>query len=173
MSAIELHGSWTVQDFIRFQYAHMFRRTWIFLFVAAACLVGPVSFLFPDTRSIALNALPFSGICLAWLALLVPWSAWRSWKARPSLRESATIWFDADGMRNKTADSSAQVAWRLILSVRETKSLFLMYYAPNMAYLVPKRFFANAEDIAAFRALVADSVVPHTITPPGLVARWC
>ncbi len=175
--AIELHGAWTVRDCIGFHYFHTFRRAWPLLTVAAACgAVAPAMLVFGSNRPRAARLIPFSGMCLVWLLgiLLAPlWKAARQWKAQLYLRKCSTVWFDSGGMGFKGADNSCAAGWKTIGSVWETRRLFVFYYAPSLAYLVPKRFFQGADEMAAFRALVASAISPKAVAPPGLVGRWC
>jgi hypothetical protein len=176
-SATELSGAWTIWDCIGFHYFHTFRRAWPLLpAAAAASAVYPVLLLAGGSRQLAGNLFPFSGMALTWLLciLLAPhWKAARQWKAQLYLRKPATVWFDASGMGIKGEDSSCSATWKTILSVWETRRLFVFYYTPSLAYLVPKRFFQGADRIAAFRALVASAISPRVIGPPGLMGRWC
>jgi YcxB-like protein len=176
-SAMELQGTCAAGDFIKFQYFHNFRRAWPLLAAAAAfCLLGPGLLLFGGDGPLAANVLPLSGMCLVWLLIMLVaprWAARRQWKTQWALREPVTLCFDAGGVRAIWSDSSSSAAWKSVRAVRETRSLFLLYYAPGMAHIVPKRFFRDAAEMAAFRALVASAIAPGKIAPPGLVGRWC
>jgi hypothetical protein len=176
-SAIELHGAWTIRDCIGFHYFHTFRRAWPLLVAAAVCgALAPALLLFGGNRPLAARLIPFSGMSLVWLVciLLAPyWKAARQWKTQLYLRNCTTAWFDAAGMGVKGVDSLCSAGWKTILSVCETRRLFVFYYAPSLAYLVPKRFFQGADEMAAFRALVASAISPNSLEPPGLVGRWC
>jgi hypothetical protein len=176
-SAIEIRGEWTIRDCIGFHYFHTFRRAWPLLpAAAAAAALAPALLLFGGSRPLVGRLIPFSGMSLMWLVciLLAPhWKAARQWKAQLYLRKSATVWFDAGGMGIKGADSSCSAAWKTIISVWETRRQFVFYYAPSLAYIVPKRFFQGADEIAAFRALVASAISPKVIVQPGLMGRWC
>jgi len=175
--AIELQGAWTIRDCIRFHYFHTFRLAWPILPVAAACgALAPGMLLFGVGRPLAAHLIPFSGMSLMWLVciLFAPhWKAARQWKVQMYLRKSATVWFDAAGLGIKGEDISCSATWKTILSLWETRSLFVFYYTPSLAYLVPKRFFRDAAAMASFRALAASAISPKSIRPPGVMARWC
>jgi len=174
--AIELHGAWAIRDCIGFHYFHTFRRAWPLLLVAAVCGgLAPVLILFGGRSPLAAKLIPFSGMSLMWLlgVLLAPqWKAARQWKAQLYLRKCSTVRMDAGGMEIKGEDMSCWAGWKAIVSVWETRNLFVFYYAPNFAYLLPKRFFQGAAEMAAFRALAASAISPKTIAPPGVVGRW-
>ena len=176
-SAIEVQGAWTIRDCIAFHYFHTFRLAWPILPLAAACgAVAPALLLFGASRQLGARLIPFSGMSLMWLLciLLAPhWKAARQWKAQLFLRKPATVWFDGGGMGIKGADSSCSAGWQTIVSVWETRSLFVFYYAPSLAYLVPKRFFQGAAEVAALRALIAAAISPRAVRPPSVVGRWC
>ncbi len=175
--AIEIPGAWTIRDCIGFHCFHTFRRAWPLLPLAALCAaLDPALSLFGANRLLVARLVPFSGMSFVWLVciLLAPhWKAARQWKTQLYLRKPATVRFDEGGLGVKAADSSFSAGWRTILSVWETRTLFALYYAPSMAYLVPKRFFKSADDMEAFRAIVGSAIAPKNIVPPALVGRWC
>jgi len=44
--------------------------------------------------------------------------------------------------------------WRAFIRCIETPHLFLLYHSPQLFNLVPKRAFANAEQLEEFRSLL-------------------
>jgi hypothetical protein len=67
---------------------------------------------------------------------------------------------------------SSDVKWTVVQKLRETKSLFLLYFAPNLAVIVPKRFFRDQAQMAEWRSLIQGGVAPKNISKPGLIGRW-
>lgn len=111
------------------------RRAWPLLPLAAICAsLAPVLFLLGGSRPLAAHLIPFSGMSFVWLVyiLLAPhWKAARRWKAQLFLWQPATVWFNADGICIRGADSSLSAGWKTILSAWETRDLFVFYYAPR------------------------------------------
>jgi hypothetical protein len=46
--------------------------------------------------------------------------------------------------------------WRVLVNAIETKSAFLLFRAKNVAHALPKRCFADAQEINKFRELLKD-----------------
>lgn len=51
------------------------------------------------------------------------------------------------------------------------ESLFLFYYAPNQALIIPKTFFSHPEQIESWRRMVETSIAPRKASKPGFVGR--
>ncbi|MGO9095579.1 MAG: YcxB family protein [Bryobacteraceae bacterium] len=58
-------------------------------------------------------------------------------------------------------------------TLRETKSLFLLYSMSNLAMILPKRLFQSPEQMKQWRQLVLAAIAPKKIEKPGLIGRWC
>lgn len=63
-----------------------------------------------------------------------------------------------EGLSWSTARGTALVPWDDLYGWREGPSLFLLYLAPEMYHLVPKRWFADASDVETFREALRRSV---------------
>lgn len=174
VSTIELRGTLRVSDLIRFQYFNILRLLWplLLLGVPFVPLNILMFFLGDDWRPIATNALPFSGLILFWL-LLPPVSARWQLSKRPYLSEEMRYCFDIEGARLTAPSFSTFMKWPAIHAVRETKSAFLVYSAPNVAQLVPKTLFPTEADVIAWREAVGTWITPKSIRSPGLLGRLC
>jgi hypothetical protein len=58
--------------------------------------------------------------------------------------------------------------WDLLKAIHETRSLFLLYHAPNRAVVLPKRFFASPEELKGWRDFASRHVDAKRMHPPGL-----
>lgn len=79
------------------------------------------------------------------------------WKANPMLTEATAMEFGPDGVVRRTLDFEARWGWRLVANVEETAGAFFLSFGNQPAsasLMVPKRAFADAEEIARFRELV-------------------
>ena len=122
--------------------------------------------------SAAQNILPFSILVLFWLA--IPQISSRRQRAtRRYLAEPISYVFDAEGMRLTAPSFSTSLKWSIFREVRETNSLILLYEAPNLAYIVPKRFLSSNGDVTNLKAIIASTIAPKVIRQPGFVGRWC
>ena len=140
---------------------------------ALAALLVPTNlilFVNNDT-STAQNLTPLSVLMLVWL--VVPHiSARRQVATRAALCEPATYSFDAEGFRIKGQSFSSTSAWSNITRVQETKSAILLYSGPQIAQVVPKRFFPTEADLTTWRSAVSAWIAPKPIAKPGLIGRW-
>lgn len=122
--------------------------------------------------AVALDVLPLGVLILVFLAIPM-FSARRQLATRRHLSEELSYAFDQDGVRLTAPSFSASLKWSLLREVRETKSAMLLYEGPNIAYIVPKRFFPSVGDLAAWRGAVAAWIKPKSIRSPGVFGRFC
>jgi YcxB-like protein len=183
---IELHGTFTLSDFVRFHYFHTLRLCWWLLAIVAVFLliVAPLFLaLFVNTyppvvswSSVEEGAVPFVAGCLVltYALTVMPYQrAKKQYAAQNYLREPVRTSFAAEGISSEGSGISSKVVWSIVKQVRETKSLFLLYYSANMALIVPKHFFEAPDQMDQWRQLVAASIDPKLIEKRGLVGRWC
>ena len=187
-SDISLHGTITVGDLGRLQYFHVLRRMWpiallcgLLVLVAAPLLVIAKLAPQPDDTDVSwnnvlTNAAPFIFLLCFWLFLfgIAPWrAARRQFRTQVYLGEPITYVFNPESLSASGPSTSWSMAWTNLKRVHETKSLFLLYHAPNLAAVLPKRFFHDHAEMEQWRRLVSDRISPLRIQSPGVVARWC
>jgi hypothetical protein len=183
-SVVELRGTFMLADLVRFQYFHVFRRAWlVFVFIAFLAIVGlPLLALLrssdPEVSwwSVYKSAVPFVSLLLLWafLIMLMPYrNARKQLAGQIYLREPVTMVFSPEAINSTGTGTSGSMAWSLLKHVRETKSLFLLYHAHNMAAIIPKRFFESPDEMERWRQLVAACVDPKLIERPSFIGRWC
>jgi hypothetical protein len=171
---IEIRGTLTVSDLIRFQYFHLLRLFWplALLFVPILPLNVFLFLLGGSWTSVATNMLPFSLLLVFWF-LLPPISARRQLATRRYLAEEISYSFDAQGVRLAAASFSSTLKWSIFRAIRETKSTFLLYQGTNMAHIVPKHFFPSERELVAWKTAVAAWIAPKPIHAPGFVGKLC
>lgn len=182
-ASVEVGGTLEVADLARYQYYHFLRRLWpvVILLVCAAVLIGPAAIYLivtanaDELRTRLANAVPFLLLIAFWLSLpiVVPrWAAKKQLKTQSYLREPVSYSFGRDGIEMNGQSVSSRMAWSTIREVRETKSLFLLYHAPNIAIVLPKRFFDGVDELERWRRLVA-AAFSKGISSSLPVGRWC
>lgn len=180
---VTLHGTFTVGDLRRFLYYGMFQRAQaigtVVLFLLALVSIAVMVWFVPGSNiiGIAFNASPFVAVFLFWcLAMVVmPFrSAKKRFACEKHLSEPSTYVFAPEEVSITSPSNSAVVKWIAITEVRETKSLFLLQLGKNSAIPVPKRFFASAAEVDAWKQLVMSQVKSQrAISMRGVVAPWC
>jgi hypothetical protein len=129
-----------------------------------------------DWRTVITNALPFILVLVLWPCLLgiMPYRNARKLLATQShLREPITYSFTDETISGTGPSAQWSIAWSLVKHIRETKSLFLLYHHPNIAIVVPKRFFQGASEMETWRQFVVTHLDSNRMDKPGFVARWC
>jgi hypothetical protein len=79
------------------------------------------------------------------------------WRANPMLTEATAMEFGPDGVVRRTLDFEGRWGWRLVANVEETAGAFFLSFGnqpASAALLIPKRAFADDEEVARFRELV-------------------
>jgi hypothetical protein len=67
---------------------------------------------------------------------------------------------------------SSEIGYEALWSVRETKSLFLLFLGAGSAVVLPKRFFKDPVQQSDWRILLEQRILPKSITTSGFLGRW-
>src|SRR5579863_3216941 len=158
---IELAGAYSSSDLVRFQYFHFNRRRW---WISALALLFPlfgisgaiILMLLVDDNNSSLmqNALPFIGCLLLWAVLLLGgpyFNARRQFRNTPFLQEPIEFRFNDEGAHMKGPTFTTDVRWSHLKDIYETKSNFLVYLSPQLAWVVPKHLFVGEAEIERTR----------------------
>jgi len=166
---------------MRFQYFHTWRRIWPIAVFVALIIIALVPLLVLIAISnpvyvwhyIFTNA-PSFVIFLLFLALIMGFMPYRNarkqFAAQSFLREPITYVFTFETVSGTGPSASWSIAWNVLKRIQETRSLFLLYQGPNIAVIVPKRFFQSTAEMEKWRELC---VAHKRIDKPGVVGRWC
>jgi hypothetical protein len=66
--------------------------------------------------------------------------------------------FSGDGIRINRSSSKSDYEWTAINKAKQTSRLFLLYAGRATAFVIPKRSFISAQQLASFRSLVSRNV---------------
>jgi len=172
-------GTLTFLDIVRFQYFHNNKRLWpltlFFLLGVLFSLFGiAVVFLTGDVERIK-NPGSYYAIFLCWALLCLggPFLAARKqYRKQQYLREEMQYDFTNDGVGLQGPNFSATIAWLLVQSICETKTGFIIYQSPHLAWILPKRFFPTS-DIEGWKMFVRERLTsPTLLRGPRWPASW-
>jgi len=181
---IEARGQLSVRDLARFQYFHAYRRWWIISALAALSigllllllLFGLLSDKPPEeVHNFLTNVTPSLILVGFWvlMAAVAPYStARKSLVARAYLGEATSYMFNNEGMQAVAQSMSYEMKWSVFRRIQETKRLFLMYHAPNMAVVIPKRFFRSQGEAGDWKNFVEQRIAPKKIMRPRIIGGW-
>lgn len=88
------------------------------------------------------------------------WGIGRQLKSMPSAQGPHLWEISDDGIKATGPLSSVDMKWQAILRVRESKDDFLFYTATRFSRFLPKRVFANEEEIGDLRRLIIEKLGP-------------
>jgi hypothetical protein len=108
--------------------------------------------------SAATNLLPlFAILPIAVLAgiYVAPYYTSKSvYKNSVSLKSPIQYSFSDDGVTQKSVTGRGEVLWTAYIKARETRDWFLLYTQKRLAHPLPKRAFANEDEIVEFREMI-------------------
>lgn len=158
---INLEFSYTERDYLRASRVYMFRTSEIigrlFGFLILVTIVfTAVPVLLPDFplwAAVALALLVLASILYNAL-IRMPRQLFRG---DAKYRDVYSVVFSDDGIRFKTKQLEAKLAWSLYTRLIEVSDLFILIYGTHvgMMTVVPKTAFASQTQEAAFRELVS------------------
>jgi hypothetical protein len=145
---------------------------WFFWPLALICLIPIASVAFALVAKTMGLSMPigFAGLWgslflptfLLYLRFGAPYFAARTvFKNNANLKAAIHYSISEDLVIQEMATGRAELRWSTFVRVRETPDLFLLYVQKQLAHPIPKRAFANAQEISAFREIVRRQV-PRT-----------
>ncbi len=181
VTTIEVTGTLSRDELLRFHYFHSYRRTWwMVIIMMLVCLIALVVALVGLSLGVYGASLKLGAIVLGWLFFcsfctiaLPKRAAKRYLDSNISLRGPVTYTFGEEGIQITSPHSSGENAWTAVWNVYESNSLFCVYYGTVLAHVLPKRFFKNEMEQIQWRALVERQISPKRIVSPGVVGRRC
>jgi hypothetical protein len=78
----------------------------------------------------------------------------RLYASAPALNGPQRYEFTEDGLAISNASVKNLIQWSAFVEAAETKEFFLLYYAKNCAYYVPRRIMGPEEQVDAVRRLL-------------------
>jgi hypothetical protein len=177
---LQLAGTLTFADVARFQYFHANRRLWM-LTVFAVLLVlfslfGIVVVLLRAGAGSFANPGLYYVFMLCWAPFLLvnPYrAARRQYRSQQYLREPMQFRFTDDGVQLQGPNFVSKLSWVLVQRVYETRTAFLIYQAPQVAWILPKRLFSSNAEIQSWKEFVVGQLAkPELYHRPGWVGAW-
>lgn len=100
---------------------------------------------------------------LEWVNLLSPFPlrVRIAFRRNPQFREPYQLTFDEEGIRFETLTIDSRIDWSHFSQVLEDGQLFLLVYGQWLYSVIPKRTFAGAEEIDAFRILLRQHIAAY------------
>jgi hypothetical protein len=95
---------------------------------------------------------------LVWLWLILFVQSRRMVKTVPNMKGPIRYEFDDAGVLIVALHASTEMQWASILQWKENKNVFLLYQSPQLAQIIPKRFFGNEQDVMAVRELLRTNI---------------
>lgn len=79
----------------------------------------------------------------------------RNFENQPSFRNEISVETTEEGLQINTVTSESKIKWSVYTHWKENSNLFLVYQAPNLFNLFPKRAFASDRQVDEFREILA------------------
>ncbi|MEN8197916.1 MAG: YcxB family protein [Pseudomonadota bacterium] len=161
----------TEEDFVQASHVHAFsqRRWWITWAVFFGLWIVPLAAVLLD-KGLAGDALyrllPFlAGVAsvAALFAMAWWWQPRRAARGSPYLGVEMAGVASGDGLAMDSPLGKQQAAWASYSAVLESAEHFLLYLARNSYAPLPKRAFANREDLGRFRELIRANISSATL----------
>lgn len=150
----------TLGDFLEISWRH--RRSSIsWIFAIAACALGVLSGLLlympadPWPYRIAGG---LAGFFLLILLVAPPLNCRLAYRRNRRLFATRKISISEQGIVADSQLGHGETNWKSYQRFKETKHLFLLYQSRDMVVILPKRAFADQEDLEKVRALMVSKV---------------
>lgn len=144
----------TEDDVVRASLAQvkLGKRKWLLLAMVPAVLLLAIFAFQGNWRGILelLASVALIGITILLLTRFVRWTARKS----PHIGVEYETTASQDGMTWNSPFASTQSKWTAYTSVRETAEYFMFYCGLAMCAAIPKRSFADSNDMDRFRDLI-------------------
>lgn len=158
-SSLQVSGTLSLSDLVRFQYFHAWRRLGLVSLITLVTplwgIIGVIAVLSGEGESFVDTGVWYLLMLLFGLFLLVnPYRcARKQYRTRRSLKEPMEFEFSEKSIHLQGPNFSTEISWVLVHGIRETKSLFLIYQSPRIAWILPKQFFRSEDSVASLREL--------------------
>lgn len=112
----------------------------------------------------SLKVMGYSGVICGVLGYLIVLHLFSPMQAKRNYRNYKSIhlplYFDVvdGGFTIRTENGQNNVKWEDVLKWREDKNYVLIYFAPKMFYMIPKRIAESGFDMEGFRKVLRDKL---------------
>ena len=168
----------TVDDIARWQRFYFLSQrnsliVFVIVIISALSLSPTLWAAFRDSRWLDVAKGAFIPVLLVgaflFLSLGSGYNARRSLRNQPSLRGSIEAELTDNGCRLTSQYGVGENRWGAINEVVETRSLFMLKLAPQLAHILPKRAFSDSQ-LDEFRTLVRNASKGPKAA--GFAGRW-
>jgi hypothetical protein len=151
----------THADFIDLWRATRFKYLiWVLYLIGIFYLYWAFAIFFNSgyTTETSSSILQFSFVALfaVCVALIVPRLRARISLKGPVARELRNISVSSQGLSIESPVFTATYNWTAFTFIKETKDSLLLFTAPIVALIVPKRAFSSANELQQFRSLIRE-----------------
>ena len=157
-TTVEIDVLLEFRDYLRANYWFIFRRFKLFLGVFFfSGVVYPLLLVSGIASPHASNS--YWGSLLPLVVLVITFgavyfNAKKQMATNRILSERHHYVFSESGIEATAPSSSGRIAWQNVYAAHETKTNFLIFISKNLMYVIPKRCFADAEQVATFKSLL-------------------
>lgn len=126
------------------------RAIWIFYTVAVLALIAIAALGGEYVRNLAILSLIGGVLGHLFVAqMLQPRKARAQYRKYPLIQKPVEVGVLPNGVSFKSADGEGRLTWENIIKWRENSEFILVYPAPNLYYIIPKRLEASGLDLPA------------------------
>ncbi len=160
---ITIAGQLTADDYVAANRLHMQKRGWkrlawilVWSFLALGALAsGLIAIQDPRTGLPTFSILVVVALLNVFVRMVyLPRRARRVFSQQRNLHATFECRVTEAGLDSTNANTTTHLPWTYIIRWKEGPALFVLYQSDLVFNLVPKRLFAHAADVDAFRALV-------------------
>ena len=158
MNTVEIYVLLELRDYLKANYWFMFRKFKLFLLIYIfGAVVYPLFLLLKgDAESQTTN---YWGFLIPWGVLVLMFGGTyfntkKQMASNRALNERVHYVFFENGIDATAPSSSGHTAWQNVYEAYETKSNFLIFLSKSMMYVIPKRCFDSAGQVASFKSLL-------------------
>ena len=146
----------------------------LLLSLLGVLLAVVVALLTPEVELARRGGTAFLLLLVFWTCMLTTpyWGAKRLMKTTVTLSAPITYVFSSRGIHCTGMHFSSEVSYEALWTVRETKTLFVLFWGASSALVLPKRLFKDAVQQNDWRILLEQRISPKGIAKPGFLGRW-
>lgn len=132
---------------------HTFSRTWAILLIGSA-----LCFSFTENWSFVVTSLALAAV-LWWMNWIHAFRRWLAFKLNPDLfDEPFEVTLNGAGVYAKAGARESRLQWTAYKRVLESDRMFLLFYGKKVCQSIPKRAFADEEEIGVVRELLKQNI---------------
>lgn len=124
----------------------------LFLIVLLLFIIINIIFDYPFDRWIMVGGL--LGLIVSLLLakfFIFPWQTKTQYKKHRTLQEQISIQIKDDGLQLDTENTTSLTRWKNFYAYKQNQQYFLIYLAPRLMYIVPKRIKNDGFDFVALQ----------------------